>query len=55
MEVIFAYGYECCVLKHNICGDHPEVPNGMLDSSVPLPLEFFANPRCPPGLRARHV
>ena len=50
MEVIFAYGYECCAFKHNICGDHPEVPDGMLDSSVPLPPEFFANPRCLPVL-----
>ena len=21
LEVIFAYGYGCCVFKHNICGD----------------------------------
>ena len=26
LEVILAYGYECCVFKHNICGDHLEVP-----------------------------
>ena len=26
LEVIFAYGYGCCVFKHNICGDHLEVP-----------------------------
>ena len=32
LEVIFAYGYRCCVFKHNICGDHPEVPNGIPDS-----------------------
>ena len=32
LEVIFAYGYGCCEFKHNICGDHPEAPNGMLDS-----------------------
>ena len=25
LEVIFAYGYSCCVFKHNICGDRPEV------------------------------
>ena len=21
LDVIFAYGYGCCVFKHNICGD----------------------------------
>ena len=21
LELIFAYGYECCAFKHNICGD----------------------------------
>ena len=25
LEVIFAYGYSCCVFKHNIYGDRPEV------------------------------
>ena len=49
LKLIFAYGYECCMFKHNICGDHPEDPNGMLDFSSPLPLEFFINPRCPPA------
>ena len=48
LEVIFTYGYGCCVFKHNICGDHPNVLDGMPDCSVPLPLEFFVNPRCPP-------
>ena len=48
LEVIFAYGYGCCVFKHNICGDHPEVPKGMLDSAHSLPPEFFMNLRCPP-------
>ena len=47
LKVIFAYGYGCCVFKHNICGDHPEVPEGMLDSTDPLPPEFFVNPDCP--------
>ena len=47
LELIFSYGYGCCVFKHNICGDQPEVPDGMPNSSDPLPLEFFANPRCP--------
>ena len=36
------------MFKHNICGDQPEVLNGMLDSSYPLPLEVFVNLRCPP-------
>ena len=48
LEVIFAYGYECCIFKHNICERKPEVPDGMPNSSNPLPPEFFANPKCPP-------
>ena len=32
LEMIVAYGYGCCLFKHNIYGDHLEVPNGMLDS-----------------------
>ena len=47
LELIFAYGYGCCVFKHNICGDQPKVPDGMLDSSDSLPLEFFPNLECP--------
>ena len=47
LELIFTYGYGCCVFKHNICGDQPEVPKDMPDSSGPLPLEFFMNPRFP--------
>ena len=47
LERIFAYGYRCCMFKHNICGDQPEVPDGMPDSSDPLPPEFFVNPRWP--------
>ena len=35
------------MFKHNICGEHPKVPDGMPDSSVPLPLEFFMHPKCP--------
>ena len=50
LEEIFAYGYGCYVFKHNICGDHPEVRKGVPDSSILLPLKFFANPRCPPVL-----
>ena len=48
LEVIFAYSYGCYVFKHNICGDQPEVPDGMCDSSDSLPPEFFMSPRCPP-------
>ena len=47
LEMIVAYGYGCYIFKHNINGDHPEVPNGMPDSSEMLALEFFVNPRCP--------
>ena len=47
LEVIFAYGYRCCVFKHNICGDRQEVPMGMLDSGNLLPPELFVNPGCP--------
>ena len=35
------------MFKHNICGSQPEVPDDMLDSSNPLPPEFFVNPNCP--------
>ena len=48
LEVIFAYSYGCCVFKHNICGDQPEVPDGIPNSSNPLSPEFFVSPRCPP-------
>ena len=48
LEVIFAYGYGCCVFKHNISEDHPEVPDSMPDSADPLPSDFFANPGYPP-------
>ena len=50
LEVNFAYDYGCCAFKHNICGNLPEVPEGMPDSFVPLPPEFFENPRCSPDL-----
>ena len=52
LEHIFAYAYRCCLFKHNICGDKPGIPNGMPDSTNPLPLECFANLRCPPALTA---
>ena len=48
LEVIFAYGYVCCVFKHNIYGDHLEVSDGMPDFVNLLPPEFFVNPWCPP-------
>ena len=35
------------MFKHNICGDQPKVPNGMPNSSDPLPPEFALNPKCP--------
>ena len=47
LELIFAYGYRCCMFKHNTCGGQPEVPKGMPDSSNPLPPEFFVNPKGP--------
>ena len=47
---LFNYGYGCCVFMHNICGSKPQIPDGMLDPSIPLTPEFFANPRCPPSI-----
>ena len=52
LDLIFAYGYGCCAFKNNICGDRPDIPDSMLDSSNPLPPEFFDKPRCPPVLAA---
>ena len=46
-DMLFNYGYGCCVFTHNICGSKPQIPDGMPDPSVPLTLEFFANTRCP--------
>ena len=48
-DVIFDYGYDCCAFMHNICGSKPMILAGILDTSKPLPLEFFINPRCPPS------
>ena len=48
LELFFAYGYGCCMFKHDICGDKPEVLDGTSDSSNFLPLECFASPRCSP-------
>ena len=52
LDLIFAYDYGCCVFKNNIYGDQPNILDGMPDSSNPLPLEFFDNPRCIPVLAA---
>ena len=43
-NVIFNYGYGYCAFTHNICASEPVIPDGMLDTSKPLPLEFFINP-----------
>ena len=48
-DTLFNYGYGCCVFTHNICGSKPQIQDGMLDPSIPLTPEFFANPRCPPN------
>ena len=48
-DTLFNYGYGCCVFTHNIRGNNPQIPDGMPDPSVPLTLEFFANPGCPPS------
>ena len=48
-DVIFNYGYGYCAFAHNICGSKPLIPAGMLDTTNPLPPEFFINPRCPPS------
>ena len=48
-NVIFNYGYGRCAFEHDIHGRKPKIPHGMPDTSTPLTLEFFVNPRCPPG------
>ena len=40
------------MFTHNLHGSKPQIPDGMSDPSVPLTLEFFANPRCPPSTSA---
>ena len=47
-DVIFDYGYGCCDFAHNICGSKPMIPVGMLDTSKPLPPEFFYQSPMPP-------
>ena len=49
-NVIFNNGYGCCAFAHNICGSQPMVPEGIPDMSKSLSIEFFINPRCPPGV-----
>ena len=49
-DALFNYGYDCCIFMHNICGSKPQIPDGMSDPLVPLTLEFFSNPRCPPSI-----
>ena len=51
-DMLFNYGYGCCVFTHNIRGNKPQIQDGMSDPSVPLTLEFFANPQCPPSTSA---
>ena len=48
-DVIFDYGYGYCAFAHDIRGSNPMIPAGMPNTSTPLPLEFFVNPRCPLG------
>ena len=48
-DLIFNYGYSCCAFAHDIRWSKPKIPLGMLDTSTPLTLEFFVNPRCPLG------
>ena len=51
-DTLFNYGYGCCVFTHNISGSKPQIPDGMPDPSVPLTLEFLANPCFPLGTSA---
>ena len=51
-DTLFNYGYGCCAFAHNICGSKPEIPDGMLNPSVTLTADFFANHRYPPGASA---
>ena len=47
LKVKFAYGYGCCVFKHNIYGDHPKVPNGMPKSADHCLLSSLLTPGPP--------
>ena len=46
-NVIFKYSYGCYAFAHNISGSKPGIPDGMPDTSKPLPPKFFINPQCP--------
>ena len=48
-DMLFNYGYGCCVFTHNICRSKPQILDGTSDPSVSLTPEFFTNPRCPPS------
>ena len=48
-DTLFNYGYGCNAFVHNICGSKPEIPEGMPNPSVPLTVDFFSNPCCPPS------
>ena len=48
-DMLFNNGYGCCTFTQNICGRKPQIPDGMPNPSVPLTIEFFANPLYPPG------
>ena len=37
------------MFKLGIRGDRPRIPDDMLNSTDPLPPEFFANLGCPPA------
>ena len=52
-DMIFNYGYGCCVFAHNICGSELMVPDGMSDTSKLLPPKFFISPRFPPSVALR--
>ena len=43
-DMIFNYGYGCCAFTHNIFRSQLMVPDGIPDTSKPLPPEFFINP-----------
>ena len=48
-DTLFNYGYGCYAFTYIICGSKPQIQDGMPNPSVPLTVEFFANPRCPPS------
>ena len=48
-DTLFNYGYGYCAFTYNICGSKPQIPDKIPNPSVSLTVEFFANPRCPPG------